>query len=130
MRLVTLYAIGRGLFGAAALLAPGPVGKFLAGDGAAAPDAKAFLRGMGGREIGLAVGLLAAARTGTMAVPWITAGLLADSGDLTGIAGVWAHMTPSKRRIGLATAGGAALAGAITLITTLNKSDVQSRASD
>jgi hypothetical protein len=118
MRLVTLYAIGRGLFGAAALLAPTTMGRLLAGDGATQPDAKAFLRGMGGREIGLALGLLVSARTGTPVRPWLMAGLLADSGDITGIAGAWPHMTPAKRRIGLATAGGAALAGAATLIKT------------
>lgn len=116
MRLLTLYAIGRGLFGAAALLAPATVGGFLAGDGATQPDAKSFLRGMGGREIGLALGLLASARTGTPAWPWLIAGLLADSGDITGIAGAWPHMTVAKRRIGLATAGGAALAGVATLV--------------
>ena len=119
MRLLTLYGLGRGLFGAAAVLVSGPVGRFLAGEGAAEPDAKAFLRGIGGREIGLALGLLSSARMRTSAVPWISAGLLADSGDLTGILGAWTHMTPAKRRIGLATAGGAALAGVVTLVNEL-----------
>lgn len=113
---MTLYAIGRGLFGAAALLAPAAIGRFLAGDEATQPDAKAFLRGMGGREIGLALGLLASARKGTPVRPWLIAGLLADSGDIMGIAGAWPHMTVAKRRIGLATAGGAALAGVATLV--------------
>src|SRR5439155_26644167 len=50
MRLVTVYAAGRLVFGAAALLAPGTTGRALAGEGGALPDAQAFLRGMGGRE--------------------------------------------------------------------------------
>jgi hypothetical protein len=116
MRLVMLYAVGHGLFGAAALLAPAAVGRFVAGDGAAEPDAKAFLRGMGGREIGLALGLLNSTRTGMPVRPWLIAGLLADSGDILGIAGAWSHMTVAKRRIGLATAGGAVLAGVATLV--------------
>jgi hypothetical protein len=59
---LTLYAIGRMLFGVAALIAPGASGRILAGDGGAAPDAQAFMRGMGGREIGLGLGLLAMIR--------------------------------------------------------------------
>ena len=84
MKPTTLYAIGRLLFGAAALTAPAPAGRALAGDGGAAPDAQAFLRGMGGREIGLGLGLLAMIRAGGPTRPWIIAGLLADSGDIAG----------------------------------------------
>jgi hypothetical protein len=79
MKPVTLYAIGRLVFGAAALAAP-------------APAAQACLRGMGGREIGLGLGLLAMIRANGPIRPWIIAGLLADSGDITGIAGAWRHM--------------------------------------
>ena len=107
------YATGRILFGVAVLVAPGTVGQILAGNGGAAPDAKAFLRGMGGREIGLGVGLLAANRANGPVKPWLVAALLADGSDLAGIAGAWPHMTPSKRLLGLVTAGGAAAIGAI-----------------
>jgi hypothetical protein len=114
---LTVYAIGRVVFGAAALAAPGATGQLLAGDGGAAPDAQAFLRGMGGREIGLGVGLLIAIRANRPVRPWLAAALLADGGDIAGIAGAWRHMDPSKRRLGLATAGGAAATGAILLAT-------------
>jgi len=114
---LTLYAAGRVLFGAAALMAPGTTGRILAGDGGAAPDAQAFLRGMGGREIGLGLGLLAMIRADGPVEPWLIAALLADCSDITGIAGAWRHMTPSKRLLGLGTAGGAAAIGVIVLAT-------------
>jgi hypothetical protein len=117
MKPLTLYATGRILFGIAALVAPGTVGRILAGDGGAEPDAQAFLRGMGGREIGLGLGLLAMIRDNGPVKPWLVAALLADSSDIAGIAGVWPNMVPSKRLLGLGTAGGAAVIGAIMLGT-------------
>jgi hypothetical protein len=112
---ITLYAVGRMVFGVAALVAPAPLGTALAGDGAAASDPKAFLRGMGGREIGLGLGILGAVRTGSSVRPWLVAGVLADSGDLAGIAGAWRHMPREKRWIGVATAGATAATGAVLL---------------
>jgi hypothetical protein len=114
---LTLYATGRILFGVAALAVPATAGRVLAGDGGAAPDAQAFLRGMGGREIGLGLGLLAMIRANGPVRPWLIAALIADSSDIAGIAGAWQHMAPSKRLLGLATAGGAALIGAAVLAT-------------
>jgi hypothetical protein len=118
---LTLYATGRILFGVAALVAPGTAGRILAGDGGAAPDAQAFLRGMGGREIGLGLGLLAMIRANGPAKPWVVAAVLADSSDITGIAGAWRHMTPSKRLLGLTTAGGAAAIGAALLAAQIEQ---------
>lgn len=117
MKLLTLYATGRILFGVAALVTPGIAGRILAGDGGAAPDAQAFLRGMGGREIGLGLGLLAMIGADGPVKPWLAAALLADSSDITGIAGAWRHMAPSKRLLGLGTAGGAAAIDGILLAT-------------
>lgn len=117
MKPLTLYATGRILFGVAALVAPGTAGRILAGEGGAAPDAQAFLRGMGGREIGFGLGLLAMIRADGPVKPWLVAALLADSGDIAGIVGAWPHMAPSKRLMGLGTAGGAAAIGAIVLAT-------------
>jgi hypothetical protein len=114
---LALYAIGRIGFGITSLVAPGVTGRTLAGPGAVLPDAKAFLRGMGGREIGLGLGLLAAIRTDGPARRWVIAGLLADAGDLAGIAGAWSDMPPAKRWVGLGTAGAAAAAGLGVLAT-------------
>jgi hypothetical protein len=114
---LALYAAGRILFGMAALVAPGTTGQILAGDGGAAPDAQAFLRGMGAREIGIGVGLLAMIRADGPVRPWLVAGLLADSGDIAGIAGAWRQMAPSKRWLGLGTAAGAGAIGAAVIAT-------------
>jgi hypothetical protein len=108
---LALYAIGRIAFGLASLVAPSPTGRTLAGPGGALPDAQAFLRGMGGREIGLGLGMLAAVRAGRPVQAWVVAGLLADASDLVGIAGAWRHMPPTNRWLGLGTAGAAAAAG-------------------
>jgi hypothetical protein len=112
MRPITLYTSARIIFGLAALAAPKTVGRLLAGDGGATPDATAFLRGMGGRELGIGLGLVTAIRNGESVRPGLTAGLLADSSDVAGIAGAWPHMPPAKRWLGLTMAGGAGLAGA------------------
>jgi hypothetical protein len=111
MRLVTTYAVGRLVFGAVALLAPATTGRMLAGDGGATPDAQAFLRGMGGREIGIGLGLLREIRNGGSVRPWLIAGVLSDSGDMAGITGAWQHMAPGKRWPGLAMAAAAAALG-------------------
>jgi hypothetical protein len=107
-----LYAFGRIAFGVASLAAPAVTGATLAGPGGALPDAQAFLRGMGAREVGLGLGLLAAIGSHAPVRRWVIAGLLADAGDIAGIAGAWPHMAPAKRWLGLATAGAAAAAGA------------------
>jgi hypothetical protein len=117
---LALYATGRILFGVAALAVPATAGRVLAGDGGAAPDAQAFLRGMGGREIGL----LAMIRANGPVRPWLIASLIADSSDITGIAGAWRHMAPSKRLLGLATASGAAVIGATVLATLPESNDL------
>jgi len=111
MRLVTAYAAGRLAFGAASLLAPAATGRFVAGEGATLPDAKAFLQGMGGREIGVGLGLLGAASPR----PWLVAGVLSDLGDLVGIVGAWSSMPPEKRLPGAAFAGFAAASGLVLL---------------
>ncbi|WP_353360840.1 hypothetical protein [Mycobacterium sp.] len=111
MKSLRLYAIGRIGFGIASLAVPAVTGRTLAGPGGALPDAQAFLRGMGGREIGLGLGLLAAIRCGDAVRPWVVAALMADSADLVGIAGAWRDMPPTNRWIGLGSAGAAAAAG-------------------
>lgn len=107
-----LYAVARIIFGVAALAAPTTVGRSMAGEGGTAPDARAFLRGLGGREIGVGLILLTAIRNGQSARPGLIAALLADSSDAAGIASAWRHMPSSKRWLGLAMAVSAGIAGA------------------
>ena len=110
-KMILTYAIGRTVFGAAALVAPERLGRALAGPGGAVPDAQAFLRGIGGRELGLGVGLLATLRVGGDTRPWLLAGVCADAGDMAGMFGAWSHIPPAKRAPGLAFAGAAAAMG-------------------
>ena len=117
MKPITVYAIGRIMFGVAALAAPARAGTLIAGPGGAEPDAQSFLRGMGGREIGLGLGLLAMLRANGPVKPWLVAGVLADSSDVAGIAATWRHLPPAKRWLGVATAGAAAASGAALLAT-------------
>ena len=112
MKPLQLYAFGRIGFGVASLAAPAVTGATLAGPGGALPDAQAFLRGMGAREIGLGLGLLAAIRSRGPVRRWVVAILLADAGDIAGIAGAWQHMPSAKRWLSLGTAAAAAAAGA------------------
>jgi hypothetical protein len=116
-----LFAIGRIIFGAAALVAPAPAGAALAGAGGAGSGAQAFLRGMGGRDIGLGLGILTMLRVGGSLRPWLLACVLADSSDVVGVAGAWQNTPSSKRWLGLATAGGAAALGAGLLATLDNE---------
>src|SRR4051812_20362365 len=118
MRSTTAYALARLAFGAAVLAAPAQSGRLLSGEGGTAPDAQAFLRGMGGREVGLGVGLLAAVRGGASARPWLVAGVLSDLGDVLGISGAWGGLAADKRAPGVAFAGLAAAAGLVLLSRT------------
>jgi hypothetical protein len=113
MKLLTAYALGRAAFGAAVLAAPRTAGTMLSGEGGATPDAQAFLRGMGGREVGLGVGLLAATRAGASGRPWLVAGVLSDTGDMLGIAGAWRDLPADKRLPGAVLAGLTAVAGLV-----------------
>jgi hypothetical protein len=102
MRSVKAYAFVRIAFGAAALMAPKATGGAIAGDvdgtDANAPLAKAFIRGMGGREIGLGLGVLDAIRTGRSVRPWLLVGVLADTLDTAALGlATWQHSTASKR---------------------------------
>ena len=117
MQSLTVYAISRALLGVAALTAPATAGRTIAGAGGAEPDAQAFLRGMGGREIGLGLGLLATMRAKGPVRPWLLAGVLADCGDIAGIAGAWRHMPPAKRWLSAGAAGSGAAIGAALLLS-------------
>ena len=119
MQSLTVYAISRTLLGVAALTAPAAAGRAIAGAGGAEPDAQAFLRGMGGREIGLGLGLLATMQAKGPVRPWLIAGVLADCGDIAGIAGAWRHMPPAKRWLSAGAAGSGAAIGVALLLSGL-----------
>jgi hypothetical protein len=115
MKAVTAYGLGRLTFAGAALLAPATTGRALAGPGGATADAQAFLRGIGGRELGIALGLLGAARSGWSTRPWILAGILADASDTAGIVAGWPAMESGKREAGVVMTVSAVAAGFVAL---------------
>jgi hypothetical protein len=115
-RAAGVYGAARVAFGLAALVAPAPAGRLIAGEGGATPGAQAYLRGMGGREIGVGLGLLSAIRSGGQINSWLVAGLLSDCGDLAGIVGAWSDLLPAKRWLGLTAAGAAATSGVALLV--------------
>jgi hypothetical protein len=115
---VRLYAIGRIAFGIASLAAPAVMGRMMTGAGGELPDAQALLRGIGGRDIGLGLGVLAALRAGASTRPWIVAGVLADAADFAGMAGAGRHIPPAKRWLGLGGAGTAVTAGVSLLVSS------------
>ena len=89
--------------------------------GAAADDlaARVFGRALGARDIALGLGALAAlqrpaAGAGEMgpARAWVAAGALSDALDVVATVASWRELPRAGRWLVLATAGGAALAGA------------------
>ena len=113
---IRAYALGRLGFGVAALALPERVGGVLAGPGGQSPDARAFLRGIAGRELGLGSGLLLTAGSPPDARPWLLASACADLGDVAGVLGSWTEMAGDKRAPGLALAGAAALTGLLLAV--------------
>lgn len=108
-------ALARGLatarlaLGLAMFVAPSrAVGAWL-GEDAQRPGAKAAIRGLGARDVALAVGALVALRDdGAGASRWLEAGVLADGGDVTASLLAGEGVT---RWLGVTAGGGAAVAG-------------------
>lgn len=106
--LVGGIALGRLLLGGALLLAPrSVVGPGWVGDEAGRPAAGVLLRAVGARDVGLALGTLAALRSGAPLTPWVAAGALADGTDLAATVGAGAAVPASARAAVGAIAGGA-----------------------
>jgi hypothetical protein len=112
---LTLYAIARFGFGVASLGAPTFAGQTMVGPGGAQPGARVFVRGIGGREIGLGLALLAASRANLPVRQLLIAGMLADAGDVAGLALARRHIPATTRWLGLATAGATAAVGGALL---------------
>jgi hypothetical protein len=114
-------ALARTALGLAALAWPSLIARPWVGR-VNGPAARVFGRALGGRDIALGLGALAAlaqvppVRAGsagawTSAGAWVGAGALADSLDLLGTAAAWDELPPAGRWLVAATAGGAAAAG-------------------
>lgn len=74
-------------------------------------DLGAIVRGMGGRDLALGLGLLTALENGGRARGWLEAGALADASDAVGTLLAWGSLPRWRRILIFGTATGAAWMG-------------------
>ena len=111
----TALALARTALGVAALASPELIARPWVGLGNG-PASRVLGRALGGRDLALGLGALAALRlppgTAGGAGAWVGAGALADSLDVLATATAWAKLPPAGRWLVVMSAGGAAAAGA------------------
>lgn len=117
--LARLLAIGRVLIGVALVAAPGPAGRRWIGPDADRAGTEVILRGLGGRDVALGLGALAALEAGTPVRRWLEAGVLADLGDAAAMSVVGDDLPASTRLGTFGVAAGAAVLG-VWLARTLD----------
>jgi hypothetical protein len=106
-------ALGRTALGVAALVSPTLIARPWVGE-VSGPALRVLGRALGGRDLALGLGALAALRQDTGAgAAWVGAGALSDSLDVLATLTAWRELPPAGRWLVLGTAGGAALAGAV-----------------
>ncbi len=110
-----LYAAGRLAYSAGLIFAPAQIAAAWIGkDAAAGAGAQIGVRGLAGRDVALALGLLAADLRGRSLRPWLILCAIGDLADLTATLVAPAGELPANARVGtIALAGGSALAGGI-----------------
>jgi hypothetical protein len=92
--------------------------------GATADDltAQVFGRALGGRDLALGLGALAALRPGAgsgSAAGWVAAGALSDALDVAASLASWQELPRITRWLVVASAGGAALTGAVAALASV-----------
>jgi hypothetical protein len=120
----TAVAVGRVALGVAALVRPSlPARPWVgspAGDGL---GAEVLGRALGARDLALGLGALAAARNASAdprtAGAWYAAGALSDALDAAITAAAWPQLPRTTRWLVAASAGGAAVAGAVGTLAVL-----------
>lgn len=114
-RLVAVtVAVGRLGLGGTALVAPAAALRLWVGDDdVARPAARVLARALGGRDVALASGALAALAAGRPLRPWVVAGAVADAGDVTATMAAWRALPRARRWTVACLAAGAAAAGAM-----------------
>jgi hypothetical protein len=119
-------AVGRTAMGVTALAAPSLMWRPWVGDTRGAP-ARVLGRALGGRDLALGLGTLAALRvvppvspgavnsasTARAAAVWVGFAALADFLDMVTTAAIWGELPPVGRLLFATTAGGAAVVGAV-----------------
>jgi hypothetical protein len=111
-------AAGRVALGLAALAWPQLPGRPWVGAAADGVAARVFGRALGARDLALGLGALNAMRRPSLAAGpaqarvWVAAGALSDALDVAATVAAWRELPRAGRLLVVASAGGAALAGA------------------
>jgi hypothetical protein len=115
MQAAKLYALGRLAYSAGLIFAPASVaGAWIGKDAAAGAGAQIGVRGLAGRDVALAVGLLVAAGRGHGTRPWCILCAVGDLADLLATLVAPADDLPANSRVGtIALAGGSAVVGGV-----------------
>ncbi len=117
----TAIAAARVAIGVVALASPALVGRPWVGAAADDTPGRVLARALGGRDLALGLGALAALQqfplagtghAGSVAGLWVGMGAMADSVDVLATAMAWDQMPPASRWLVAVSAGGAAVAGA------------------
>jgi len=116
-------AAGRVGLGVAALAQPSIPARPWVGSSADELGAQVFGRALGGRDLALGLGALAAsvkASSGSRSAgAWYAAGALSDALDVAVTVAAWRRLPPVSRWLVAASAGGAAAAGAAGALAAL-----------
>jgi hypothetical protein len=111
--LAIAVAGGRAALGVTAIVAPDAVARPWIGDDGGGPGRRVLARALGGRDLALGLGALAAARPEGQLRGWVEAGGLADAGDVAATVLAFRHLPARGRWLVLAAAGGAVAAAAL-----------------
>jgi hypothetical protein len=105
-------AIGRIVFGAAFMLAPGLTGRVWIGEDANRPAVKILTTAIGARDLAAGIGVLMAMGRGKPARGWLEGIALTDALDFTAALLGRERLPTAQRRIVLALAAGSAIQAA------------------
>ncbi len=108
-------ALGRLAIGAALVAAPrSQVGSGWVGEDAQRPTVSVMMRGLGARDMALALGTLGALRNGGALKPWLIGASLADATDLAATLGA-GKAIPAQGRVAIVALAGMALVQQLAL---------------
>ena len=98
--LARTLSVSRMVLGAALFFAPRKISRLWTGTTGPDFPTNMVLRGMGARDVALAVGALTAIERGTSVRGWLEAGALVDGADAVGTLAAWRDL-PAWRAVGL-----------------------------
>jgi hypothetical protein len=117
--MLRLLAAGRLAIGALLVAKPrGPVGAGWVGEDAQRPTTALLFRSVGARDMALALGTIAAQRSGSPLKPWLLGATLADATDLVATFAAGAAV-PKAGRAAIALLAGGAIAQQLALVRSV-----------